>query len=68
WHHQLLNLSHFHKIGCKAFMLVQPVDKNPKIYPRSTKCVLISYACNSKAYCCYYRATNKVVKSFHIHF
>ena len=48
------DLSHLREIGCKAFVLQL---NNPKVGPRGEEFVLIGYACNSKAYCCYHRPT-----------
>lgn len=61
------NLSHLHEIGARAFVL-HNVPHNDKIGPRSFECILISYAGNSKAYCCYHCATHKVIESFHVCF
>ncbi|KAK0195237.1 hypothetical protein F5146DRAFT_1132642 [Armillaria mellea] len=53
---------------CKIFILIQPVEKNPKIYPQSVECILIGSAPASKAYCCFHKPSNKVVESFHVRF
>jgi hypothetical protein len=60
------DLSHLREIGSRAFVLIQSPD--PKIYPRSYECVLIGYSTNAKTYCCYHRASHKVVESFHVKF
>ena len=49
WFGHMPSLSHLHKIGCRAFALVQ--THNLKILQRSTPCILISYAPCAKAYC-----------------
>ena len=61
------DLSHLREIGARAFVL-HNVPHNGKIGPRSFECILIGYAGNSKAYCCYHRATHKVIESFHVRF
>ena len=60
------DLSH-REIGARAFVL-HNVPHNSKIGPRSFECILIGYAGNSKAYCCYHCATHKVIESLHVHF
>ncbi|OBZ71895.1 Retrovirus-related Pol polyprotein from transposon TNT 1-94 [Grifola frondosa] len=61
------DLSHLREIGCKAFILIQN-RHNPKIYERSTECVLIGYGPDSKTYRCYHKPTHKVVSSYHVEF
>jgi len=48
WFGHKPSLSHLRKIGCRAFALIQ--THNPKIFQRSTPCILIGYAPHAKAY------------------
>jgi len=66
WYGRRPSLSHLREIGCRAFALVQ--TNNPKIYRRSTPCVLIGYAPSSKAYRLWDVTTGKVFNSFHVTF
>jgi hypothetical protein len=61
------DLSHLHKIGCQAFVLIQNVH-NPKIFDRSLECQLIGYSPNSKAYICYHKPSRRVLTSYHVKF
>jgi hypothetical protein len=60
------SLSHLREIGCRAFALIQ--TNNPKIYQRSSPCVLIGYTPNSKAYHLWDDSTGKIFNSFHVTF
>jgi hypothetical protein len=67
WFSHKPDLSHLHEIGCRAFVLIQN-RHNPKIFNRSTECILIGYSLDSKAYRCYHRAMHKVFVSHHVSF
>jgi hypothetical protein len=67
WYSRKLNLSHLHKIGCHAFILIQN-HHNPKIFNCSTECILIGYSLDSKAYRCYHCASHKVFVSHNVSF
>ena len=67
WYKKKPNLSHLREIGCQAFVLIQDRN-NPKIYQRSTKCVLIGYEPNTKAYRCYHRPSGQIFTSYHVSF
>jgi hypothetical protein len=41
---------------------------NPKIYERSTKCMLIGYSKNFKAYQCYHHETCHIIEMYHVWF
>jgi len=60
------SISHLHKIGCCAFVLIQM--NNSKIYQRLSPCILIGYVPNSKAYCLWDDFTGKVFNSFPVTF
>jgi len=61
------DISHLCKIGCCAFVLI--LNKhNPKIFQHSEEHILIGYGKDSKTYCCYHRATHKVLESYHVAF
>ncbi|KAL7277877.1 hypothetical protein ACG7TL_008824 [Trametes sanguinea] len=66
WHGSLPSLSHLWEIGCQVFVLIP--THNPKLRPRSLECVLIGYGSNSKTYCCYHRATHRILLSYHVSF
>jgi hypothetical protein len=66
WYGRRPSLSHLREIGCRAFTLIQ--TNNPKIYRRSTPCVLIGYAPSSKAYRLWDITTGKIFNSFHVTF
>jgi len=62
----MLSLSHLCEIGCRAFALIQ--THNPKIFQRSTPCVLIGYAPHVKAYRLWDTTTRKIFNSYHMSF
>ena len=66
WFGQKPSLSHLREIGCRAFSLIQ--THNPKIFQRSTPCILIGYAPRAKAYRLWDVTTGKVFNSFHVTF
>ena len=66
WFGDKPSLSHLREIGCRAFALIQ--TNNPKIFQRSTPCILIGYAPRSKAYRLWDITTGKVFNSFHVTF
>ncbi|KAJ3540638.1 hypothetical protein NMY22_g4216 [Coprinellus aureogranulatus] len=68
WYGKKPNVSHLREIGCRAFVLTQPSRSNPKVFKRSTECVLVGYELHSKAYRCYHRQTGKVYSSYHVTF
>jgi hypothetical protein len=68
WYERKPDYSYMREIGCRAFVLIQPIKKNPKILVRSLECVLIGYDINSKSYRCYHRETNRVISSYHVRF
>ena len=47
WYGRKPDYSYMPEIGCKVFVLIQN-KRNPKIYERSLKCVLIGYDNDSK--------------------
>ena len=66
WFGDRPSLSHLREIGCRAFALIQ--TNNPKIFQRSTPCILIGYAPRSKAYRLWDITTGRVFNSFHVTF
>ena len=66
WFGHKPSLSHLREIGCRAFSLIQ--THNPKIFQRSTPCVLIGYAPCAKVYRLWDVTTGKVFNSFHVTF
>jgi len=58
WYNKLPDVSHLHKIGCKAWVFV--MDNNPKIYNRSVPCIRVSYSNNLKAYRCWDRTSSRI--------
>jgi transposase InsO family protein len=66
WSGHQPSLAHLREIGCRAFALVQ--THNPKLYRRSTPCILIGYAPRAKAYRLWDTTTGKVFNSFHVTF
>src|SRR5216683_6607254 len=66
WYGCRPSLSHLCEIRCRAFSLIQ--TNNPKIYQRSTPCVLIGYAPSSRAYRLWDITTGKIFNSFHVTF
>ena len=66
WFGHMPSLSHLREIGCRAFALIQ--THNPKIFQRSTPCVLIGYAPHAKAYRLWDTTTGKIFNSFHVTF
>ena len=61
------DISHLHKIGCHAFILVTS-KHHPKIYDRSIEGVLVGYSSNSKAYRRYYPKTGRIIVPQHVSF
>ena len=66
WFDRKPSLSHLHKVGCRAFALIQ--THNPKIFQRSILCVLIGYAPHAKAYRLWDTSTGRIFNSYHITF
>ena len=66
WFGRRPSLSHLPEIGCRAFALIQM--NNPKVYQRSSPCILIGYAPNLKAYRLWDDSAGKVFNSFHVTF
>jgi len=66
WFGHMPSLSHLREIGCRAFALIQ--THNPKIFQRSTPCILISYAPHAKAYRLWDTTTGRIFNSYHITF
>jgi hypothetical protein len=58
WYGRRPDLSNLRELGCKAW--VYTMGDNPKIYNRSTECILVGYSENSKAYRCWDRATGRI--------
>jgi len=42
WYEQKPDYSYMREIGCCAFILIQPIKKNPKILECSLKCVSLA--------------------------
>ena len=66
WFGQKPSLSHLWEIGCRVFALIQ--THNPKIFQRSTPCILIRYTPCAKAYYLWDTTTGKIFNSYHITF
>lgn len=62
WSGKKPNLSHLRIFGCTVMMHITK-RKRTKFDPKSTKCIMIGYALNSKAYRVYDPETNKVFTS-----
>ena len=68
WYERKPDYSYMREISCRAFVLIQPMKKNPKVLERSLKCILIGYDKDSKTYHCYHCETNRVISSYHVCF
>ena len=66
WHSRQPDYSYMREIGCRSFVFIP--THNPKILPRSIKCVLIGYGANSKTYRCWDPKNKKVYQAYHIKF
>jgi len=66
WHKRKPDISHMRELGCQAWVLKEM--HNPKIYDCSTKCILIGYSPNSKAYWCYNQSTRCIHTSRNVTF
>ena len=66
WFGHMPSLSHLCEISCRAFALIQ--THNPKIFQRSTPCILIGYAPHAKAYRLWDTTTGKIFNSYHVSF
>jgi len=66
WFDRKPSLSHLRKVRCRAFALIQ--THNPKLFQRSTPCVLIGYAPNAKAYHLWDTTTGWIFNSYHVTF
>ena len=66
WFGEKPSLSHLREIGCRAFALIH--TNNPKLFQRSTPCILIGYAPRAKAYRLWNTTTGKVFNSYHVTF
>jgi len=66
WFGHKPSLSHLRAVRCRAFALVQ--THNPKIFQRSTLCILIGYAPNAKAYRLWDTTTGCIFNSYHVTF
>jgi hypothetical protein len=59
-------LSHLREIDCRAF--AQIPTNNSTVFHRSSPCVLIGYAPNSKVYRLWDPTTERIFNSFHVNF
>ena len=66
WHSQPPSLSHLREIGCRAYALIP--TNNPKLFQRSTPCVLIGYVPHAKAYRLWDTSNGRIFNSFHVSF
>jgi hypothetical protein len=61
WTDKKPDLSHMREIGCRAFVLKLPKNKNPKIFNRSVECVMVGYSPSlTDTYRCYNRKTRRI--------
>jgi Reverse transcriptase (RNA-dependent DNA polymerase)/Integrase core domain/GAG-pre-integrase domain len=65
WFGRRPSFSHLREIGCSAYSLIHD---QPKLYERSTPCILIGYTHQSKAYRLWDPEKNRVFNSFHVTF
>ena len=66
WYEHEPSLNHIREIGCRAFALIP--THNPKINYRSSPCILIGYAPQSKAFHLWDHSNNRIFNSFHVSF